>query len=359
MRCRRLIPRERKGFTLVELLVVIAIIAVLIGLLLPAVQRVREAAQRAHCQNNLKQIGLASLNYHDIFESFPSHILQKFGANTATSNYYNVFIGLLPYMEQQNLFAQFVSEEPMTAAPGALGGGRNDGGPNSIDAALVPGLVCPSDGLPSPAVVDINNPAFSAYTQPKTGINGDVILALTSYMGNAGTGFAVPPYVDKYDGTIIDNNGTGASGPVNILSITDGTGNTVMFGEHYNPPGVYLGVNNNDTRSFLSNWTSHFANINVMYGYSSVPLNYSEYSNSTYFNSVKSDWGMTYGSGHPGGANFVFCDGSVHFISNSINNAADVTTNDSYRKINLGQITVLQALCTRAGGEVVESPDSY
>ena len=96
--------RHRRGFTLVELLVVIAIIAILIGLLLPAVQKVREAAQRIQCTNNFKQIGLAAYNYHDANQQFPpmsSWIYQTPGSNTET----NIFFSLLPFLEQQNLSA--------------------------------------------------------------------------------------------------------------------------------------------------------------------------------------------------------------------------------------------------------------
>src|ERR1700759_2936984 len=86
--------RIKDGFTLIELLVVIAIIAVLIGLLLPAVQKVREAAQRTQCQNNLKQLGLAAHNYHDINQAFPA------AQGSQSPSYINQLLPLLPYLEQ-------------------------------------------------------------------------------------------------------------------------------------------------------------------------------------------------------------------------------------------------------------------
>jgi prepilin-type N-terminal cleavage/methylation domain-containing protein/prepilin-type processing-associated H-X9-DG protein len=301
---------RRNGFTLIELLVVIAIIAVLVGLLLPAVQKVREAANRMKCQSNLKQISLATLNYHDVNSVFPLYQSPS------------VFIFLLPYLEQTALYQQFV-------AAGGIPGGTS-----------LPVLACPSDsGIPSPPVVEYSG----------------IYVGVTSYRPNA-TGLSPLDPKSGTDGVIIfpSTSPVSSTSPVQILSITDGSSNTIMFGEFSNfdpnwpqyaatagAPGVPM------TLLDASSWTTQFFFPQVGSGY--YPLNGTlpMPPDLTYFASVRV---QTFGSGHTGGGvNFAFCDGSVHFIGNAINNAPLVSSAN-------GPVTLLSALCTRAGGEVVSIP---
>jgi prepilin-type N-terminal cleavage/methylation domain-containing protein/prepilin-type processing-associated H-X9-DG protein len=319
MRRRRpSVPRSRGGFTLIELLVVIAIIAVLISLLLPAVQKVREAASRAKCLNNLKQLALACHNYHDANQRFP----------WANADYPNELIPLLPFLEQQALYQQLkdTSPFPFTADP------TIPGGPCSTPLSV---LACPSDALPSPPTAYI--PSFNIY------------VGLTSYAGNYGA-LSNGDINEGLDGVFVPA-GMGA-GPVSILGITDGTSNTILFGERYNTD---------------PNWNAYATAIGSLFGWTDVPPFYGLYSCSLTaaidgplcsgfyplnfslppcpggncdLNQVGAK-GWSFGSGHPGGANFALCDGSVRFLSNAVNNTP----------------TLLPALCTRAGGEVIKDPD--
>src|SRR5262245_62662117 len=152
---------RRRGFTLVELLVVIAIIAILIGLLLPAVQKVREAASRMKYANNLKQIGLAAQAYHGTHEKFPAGVYQLSFAAAPRFRGVTLFVGLMPYLEQDNLVRDWDTVDPLL---------NTAGGANSRTAKVLPVLVCPSDVLPA---------------NPVDGGSGRW-YGLTSYGGNGG-----------------------------------------------------------------------------------------------------------------------------------------------------------------------------
>jgi prepilin-type N-terminal cleavage/methylation domain-containing protein/prepilin-type processing-associated H-X9-DG protein len=343
-------PRDRRGFTLIELLVVIAIIAVLIALLLPAVQSAREAARRAQCVNNLKQLALACHNYHQIANQFPSNLYLHpcYATNTYYWNNSSWIVFLLPVMEQQPLY-NAINFSYMWGNYAICNWSQGLGLQNAtVRATVINGLLCPSD--PSPAVDTTNSDEVSGQLAAGTsyvGNGGDFCLACDAPAGvqqfcasqgyfcrgrqlgdpNNPTSFPIQPSTG--DG-IFWRQCWGVS----IAQITDGTSNTFLAGEQIK--GVTL-------------W-NEWCEANATVGSTAVPLNYlapghviqggaSYYTNGT---SAVGDWPAWYSfrSQHPGGGNFAMCDGSVKFIKTSTS------------------MPIYQALSTRAFGEIVSS-DSY
>jgi prepilin-type N-terminal cleavage/methylation domain-containing protein/prepilin-type processing-associated H-X9-DG protein len=316
------------AFTLIELLVVIAIIGVLIAMLLPAVQKVRAAADRAKCQNNLKQIGLACHNYHDTYRAFPA-------------NYNSVgawLVPLSPFLEQDPFYEQWLAtlntSNPVFA--------QLTGGTNSLKATVIKTLICPADELPDPPIAQIFAPGVvPAYPD-------GIFSSLTSYGPNTGTrGFASffsPPKIE--DGVFLVIN---YSKPVRIAGITDGTSSTIFFGEGYHLDPLWKTF----ADQCLQPASQHLDELyekaawywfDTIARNASAPINwqltpadvagpFTRYS--TQCRDIQYKRLGAYGSGHGGGANVVFADGSVHFLSQDIS------------------LTTLQALSTRAGREVI------
>ena len=365
-----------RGFTLIELLVVIAIIGVLIALLLPAVQSAREAARRAQCTNNLKQLSLAAQNYHDVNGCFPGGSYSGTVFNpphwsTYPENF-SCFARMLPFFEQ-GAMANALNFSLTSADPGNL----------TIAGVRVSSLICPSDGdnetipLPSTRSNTSVQPGWSfnmIYPLPP----GNWTQAFTSYAGNAGTftfGFSRlmdPSVLGYYNGLIYNDSA------VNIAGVRDGTSNTFIFGEHSKAALHQL----NPTYALSDNcWNSGrwydtlFATLypmNLGFG------NNQNISNSSYYGPTAA------GSIHPGGANFAFADGSVRFIKNTIQswtfNTGNSTTygdsmpdgavynsvsasapyskTGSYLNNAVANLGVYQRLSTRKGGEIV-SADQY
>jgi prepilin-type N-terminal cleavage/methylation domain-containing protein len=201
-------PARRRGFTLIELLVVIAIIAVLIGLLLPAVQKVREAAMRMTCQNNLKQLALACHGYHDANDTLPTP-------------YPSYVIPLLPYVEQAasyNVFIQHNRDLTIFSANGRYlrGAGPTDAGPSSWVATAFDVLICPSDVMPP-------NRQFHYPVPSGTWLPQGQWWGMCSYGTNWGTGY----YANGWDGVIYNT----PNGGTRLTDVTDGTGSTILLGE--------------------------------------------------------------------------------------------------------------------------------
>jgi prepilin-type N-terminal cleavage/methylation domain-containing protein/prepilin-type processing-associated H-X9-DG protein len=324
----------RRGFTLIELLVVIAIIAVLIGLLLPAVQKVREAAARTKCANNLKQIGAAIHLYHDaqgkipINQYFdtgyqPGGTKNNFGTSWQNSTDWSFLAFILPYIEQQNLY-------------------QNGGIPTTlISASSAPGqpvatFLCPSDPASQLRTFSEN----SRYM----GHSGPFVVGLTNYKGVLGSNWIYGSYPN---GSGVRDNGDGFWGGNGIFSldswqaqltltaITDGTSNTFLVGEDVFTPNY---ATNNMPGSGYA-W-AHSAECTLT---CAMPPNNFTHPNGTPVDTTsqnQSEWGDFHGfkSRHTGGVQFVYADGSVHFISNTI------------------PLGTYRALATYNGGEAVNPP---
>ena len=347
-------PNEsRAGFTLVELLVVIAIIAVLTGLLLPAVQKVREAAARIRCANNLKQIGLAMHNYHDANEAFPQAYkalpISDPTAPAGTGTFgAGAFVLILPYIEQGNLFAGI----DVTRA--AL---SNVNMPPGNSAYLIPikSYLCPSSpGQPtavySAALANsFNN--FGISIAPAPGL----VFGRSDYCPDAGMMADLPGISINAGASIICQP---PDGPVRFTDVTDGTSNTMMIVEDAGRPGWYgsLGVANvAGYKPVMGNYQGG-ANGPAPQGGGAWadPLNYNATNGADpagtgiaagggFMGIPFAPWSCANGCSndseifgfHIGGSNVVFGDGSVRFVKNGL---------------TMNQV---QALLSRAGGEVI------
>ena len=296
-------PPQRFGFTLIELLVVIAIIAILIGLLLPAVQKVREAAARLRCQNNLKQIGLALHGYHDAEKKFPpgyTTTVTSTGNETGPGWGWAAYI--LPYMEQQNLFSSISFSLPIENAANA----------NAI-ATRFPTYLCSTDT--PPALIPIGPRAASGQLTSTL-----CSAAPASYTGNFGTS---EPGVDG-EGVFYRNS------EVRIADITDGTSQTLLVGER-------------SYRYSETIWAGSVAGAKA-YAPANSPLsklleepaNYIlSHTDEMLAGAAKPYEINNFSSNHGNGANFLYADGHARYL----------TTGTDFK--------TLKALSTRAGGETI------
>jgi prepilin-type N-terminal cleavage/methylation domain-containing protein/prepilin-type processing-associated H-X9-DG protein len=310
------LPAARRAFTLIELLVVIAIIAVLIGLLLPAVQKVRAAAARLQCQNNLKQIGLAMHNYHDSYNTLPMGELTRVGL--APDPGWTWCVMLWPFLEQDNWYRQV--------------------GPDLANVKNVPAPGTPP--LPSAANgLGQSRPVFLCPADPGGPINTafSTRVAGTTYAGYGKSNYVINRRVL--------GPGTGGTTPHNLslLQITDGTTNVLLAGERDfvdNVAGVILRVGGT-------------AGYEGRAGYGINVRNSANPPNGAVAATAASER-FAFTSLHPGGCNFLRCDGGVWFLANGI--SADPTQLHSADPTNPANTTnyTLQLLMDPADGRPVD-----
>jgi prepilin-type processing-associated H-X9-DG protein/prepilin-type N-terminal cleavage/methylation domain-containing protein len=317
-------PENAGAFTLVELLVVITIIGVLVALLLPAVQRAREAGRRTTCLNNIRQLAIAALNHHSAKRHFPVGLvpIDPDAGNFAEGT--NLWIELLPFIEEANLKSKWDYHNYR----------NNIGRRRDVPAAqVVVLLLCPSDSLDSPTW-EFQHDSASPYEW----MNG--MYGLASYGGNGGTrSFNSEDVPESQDGIFFTQS------RVRLAMITDGTSHTLLFGErsHDDPEFDRLTLEFDPISYPLASWglwasAISWSHRDVLLG-TSVPINYRVPHLSDPGNWEWWDYRLScFGSEHPGGANFAFADGSARFIAEDT------------------PLEHLQALSTRAGGEVITIP---
>jgi len=313
--------RSRSGFTLIELLVVIAIIAVLIGLLVPAVQKVREAANRMSCTNNLKQMGLSLLHYESTQGAFPPASTAPPGTTTPPPPYRHGWVAFtLGGIEQENVFKAYTL-------------GANWFDPPNAAAIAIPLKVyhCPSA-------------QFGRTATSKSSVYGTRTAAAWDY-GNVNVSASAPGYAgtanaERRKGVMNDREGS------RIADVLDGLSNTLLVSEVANRPQLWV---KGRLRTDILAQTSNFPAGIVAPGETTGGV-WAEHQKTISVGGASADGTITLGGGpcainctndweiyamHPAGANGLFADGSVRLMSANMN------------------IATLAALCSRSGGEVV------
>ncbi len=321
--------RRRAAFTLIELLVVIAIIAILIGLLLPAVQKVREAAARMKCSNNLKQIALAAHSYHDANNGMPySRKYDKWDTYTWSQN-------ILPYIEQNNVYNNYVTLTQtgyVTSYPGPNGFIGNNASQKLARESIIPAFNCPSDNGPQGGELGSDYGNMRGNYRACVG-SGDT-YGNTPAGQTAGPAFAIGIY-GVISGQSVDPGVGTKSRQAKMTSITDGTSNTVAFSEGIMPVasgwGGPIGTilsGNMGGGTFTTTLTPNSTAADQIIG--PCPVAQGDSSYKAPCNSIGgSNWWTPSAAGahaaarskHTGGVNTGMGDGSVRFFRDSTNSA--------------------------------------
>ena len=333
---------SRRGFTLIELLVVIAIIAILVGLLLPAVQKVREAANRMSCTNNLKRLALGAHMFANDKGMFPpgnnidktGNTAAKISAAVATygnpapiGGYTTWCIELLPYIEQADTYQAYSRWRYANGSNSTLTSFINNWATTTSPCAQVYKVfLCPSD-VPDTSTVVEDDGAVAG---------GANFYAMTSYRANGGSvfpNFGFPAAAPLSNGPFFVNSMT------RFADVTDGLSNTLLLGERNNLEPFWATFVNGDSSFQVGqdpnngNGAAPFSFDNGVWSYNApsaytcAPFNYMLPADAATTNTYSTTQGGIYynnrvfdfGSLHTGGANFAFCDGSVHFIATTVN----------------------------------------
>ncbi len=332
--------RRPSGFTLVELLVVIAIIGILIALLLPAVQAAREAARRMHCSNNLKQIGLALHNYHDVNKSFPGTYWQLGVTGDSNRDRGSILLRLLPYLEQTAIYSAVdfrVSTDYQQIS---------SGGPY-IHAQIIPAFVCPSDkgnDLSSTGAAWDNYAASCGPTPESTAGNSNCPCDATTWY-NYWDSLGYPAHYDGNPyGPFTRAMYSGSPYLCRMADVTDGTSNTVIVGERVGGPNIWRkGTPTAPTTGSAvhgrngAGWGELLNGENWINGANTDGSSPASGGGPCAIN-CNNIRGESFYSFHPGGVHFLVTDGSVKFLGETV------------------EPRILASMITRSNGEVFTMP---
>jgi len=310
--------RSRPAFTLVELLVVIAIIGILVALLLPAVQAAREAARRSQCQNNLKQLGLALHNYHDVNQSFPPALIGTGRWNTSTNNQIKNTTGwamMLPQMEQQAAYGQYDFRFCSSmSSPYGLPVIGTDTINVAVTSMRLKIMECPSSPVAGENMTrNVGNTSdFYTANQAKR----------TNYLFATGSMTDYSANWEAYNSDI-RQGAFGNDGAAKMAAITDGTSNCIAIGEasggRHKTSTVFGPWGLTGTHTCCHGYTPSSSSTTLTQATTTAPYGNDWNINRPYQNdSLRRSYAWVYNSLHPGGAQFGFCDGSTHFISQTV-----------------------------------------